>query len=161
MSAYTIMSSPVGELVLVGEPVGAGVVLTGVSMVGGKRDEIRDGWVERPEAFAAVVAQLNAYFAGERTGFDLELGGGGSEFQRRVWAALDAVPYGTTVTYGEIAARIGAPRAAVRAVGAAIGANPLMIVRPCHRVVGANGALTGYAGGVERKQRLLELEHAG
>ncbi|MBF6063629.1 methylated-DNA--[protein]-cysteine S-methyltransferase [Nocardia terpenica] len=161
MSVYTIMSSPVGELVLVGEPVGAGVVLTGVSMVGGKRDRIRDGWVERPGAFAAVVAQLNAYFAGERTGFDLELGGGGSEFQRRVWEALDAVPYGTTVTYGEIAARIGAPRAAVRAVGAAIGANPLMIVRPCHRVVGANGALTGYAGGVERKQRLLELEHAG
>ncbi|KZM75826.1 methylated-DNA--[protein]-cysteine S-methyltransferase [Nocardia terpenica] len=129
MSVYTIMSSPVGELVLVGEPAGGG--------------------------------EGDAEFGGERAGVGLELGGGGSEFQRRVWEALDAVPYGTTVTYGEIAARIGAPRAAVRAVGAAIGANPLMIVRPCHRVVGANGALTGYAGGVERKQRLLELEHAG
>lgn len=82
----------------------------------------------------------------------------GSDFQRRVWKALENIPYGTTLSYGEVAARIGASRAAVRAVGTAIGANPLLIVRPCHRVIGASGALTGYAGGLERKRQLLDLE---
>ena len=82
----------------------------------------------------------------------------GSAFREKVWAALDDIPYGTTATYGEIAARIGAPRAAVRAVGGAIGANPLLVVRPCHRVIGAGGALTGYAGGLDRKVRLLTHE---
>ncbi|NUR38505.1 MAG: methylated-DNA--[protein]-cysteine S-methyltransferase, partial [Streptomyces sp.] len=82
----------------------------------------------------------------------------GTEFRERVWAALDDVPYGATVTYGEIAARAGASRAAVRAVGGAIGANPLLIVRPCHRVIGANGSMTGYAGGLECKTALLTVE---
>ncbi|MFI5779095.1 methylated-DNA--[protein]-cysteine S-methyltransferase [Nocardia sp. NPDC051570] len=161
MTVYTTIDSPLGELLLAGEWTGDSMVLTALSIAGGKRAEVRDGWVRRPEAFAAIIDQLRAYFAGDRTGFDIECGGVGSDFQRRVWQALEEIPYGSTVTYGRIAARIGAPRAAVRAVGAAIGANPLMIVRPCHRVIGANGALTGYAGGIERKRQLLELEHAG
>jgi methylated-DNA-[protein]-cysteine S-methyltransferase len=160
MTVYTTMGSPLGELLLVGEPAGAGAVLTAVSMAGGSGVAVRPDWVRAPGAFAEVVAQLRAYFGGELTRFDIEYTGAGSDFQQRVWDALDDIPYGETVTYGRIAARIGAPRAAVRAVGAAIGANPLLIVRPCHRVIGANGALTGYAGGVERKRQLLELEHA-
>jgi methylated-DNA-[protein]-cysteine S-methyltransferase len=119
---------------------------------------VQDGWRRDPALFGAAEEQLAAYFAGELKDFQLELSTDGSEFRERVWAALDDVPYGSTTTYGEIAARIGAPRAAVRAVGGAIGANPLLIVRPCHRVIGADGALTGYAGGLERKMRLLTLE---
>ncbi|RDI62913.1 methylated-DNA--[protein]-cysteine S-methyltransferase [Nocardia pseudobrasiliensis] len=161
MTVYTTIDSPLGELLLVGEETGAAVVLSALSIAGGKRTGVREGWVERPEAFAEIIAQLRAYFAGERTDFDIEYHGVGSDFQRRVWQALDEIPYGSTATYGQIAARIGAPREAVRAVGAAIGANPLMIVRPCHRVIGANGSLTGYAGGVERKRQLLELESVG
>lgn len=84
--------------------------------------------------------------------------GQGTEFQRRVWGALDTVPYGATVSYGQIAERIGTPGAGVRAVGTAIGRNPLLVVRPCHRVIGADGALRGYAGGLERKEQLLGLE---
>jgi len=160
MTVYTTMDSPVGELLLAGEPSGDSAVLTAVSMAGGRGPAVRPDWIRRPGAFAGITAQLRAYFRGELTRFDIEYAGAGSDFQRRVWDALDEIPYGETVTYGRIAARIDAPRAAVRAVGAAIGANPLLIVRPCHRVIGANGALTGYAGGVERKRRLLELEHA-
>ncbi|MGV9680168.1 methylated-DNA--[protein]-cysteine S-methyltransferase [Nocardia sp. NPDC003482] len=156
MDVFTTVESPVGELVLVGEKVGGSVVLTRVSMGGGT-----GGGVEWGEGFAGIVEQLRGYFAGEVRRFDVEVRGVGSEFQRRVWGALDEIPYGSTVSYGEIAARVGAPRAAVRAVGAAIGANPLLIVRPCHRVIGANGSLTGYAGGIERKRRLLELEGVG
>lgn len=159
MTVYTTIDSPLGELLLAGAPSGDGVVLTAVSMSGAKAAVIRADWIENRAAFTTVIEQLEAYFAGERTGFDLEMSSSGSEFQDQVWRALDEIPYGTTVTYGEIAARIGAPRAAIRAVGAAIGANPLLIVRPCHRVIGANGSLTGYAGGLPRKQQLLTLEH--
>jgi methylated-DNA-[protein]-cysteine S-methyltransferase len=98
------------------------------------------------------------YFAGTLTRFDIEYVPSGSAFQRQVWEALDAIPYGTTLTYGGIGARIGAPRSAARSVGTAIGANPLLVVRPCHRVIRANGSLTGYAGGMERKQLLLTIE---
>jgi methylated-DNA-[protein]-cysteine S-methyltransferase len=115
-------------------------------------------WRREAKAFREVEEQLAAYFAGELKEFRLELSGEGTDFRQRVWAALDDVPYGATTTYGAIAARIGAPRAAVRAVGGAIGANPLLIVRPCHRVIGADGSLTGYAGGLDRKRRLLGLE---
>ncbi|WP_117213593.1 methylated-DNA--[protein]-cysteine S-methyltransferase [Allorhizocola rhizosphaerae] len=117
----------------------------------------------RPEghdAFGEAVRQLEEYFAGERREFELTLRPRGTEFQRRVWAALDEIPYGTTMTYGELAQTVGAPRDRIRAVAAAVGANPLLIVRPCHRVIGANGSLTGYAGGVERKLRLLTIEGA-
>jgi methylated-DNA-[protein]-cysteine S-methyltransferase len=107
-----------------------------------------------------AAAQLRAYFAGELRRFDLPLAAGGTDFQRRVWAAVGTIPYGATATYSEIAATVGHP-SGCRAVGAANGRNPLPIVVPCHRVVGAAGALTGYAGGLERKRALLDLERAG
>ncbi|WP_216902051.1 methylated-DNA--[protein]-cysteine S-methyltransferase [Nocardia alni] len=160
MAIYATMDSPVGELLLVGEQAGDGAVLTALSMAGEKRVAVRDEWDRRPGAFAEIIAQLEAYFRGALQRFDIEWAPVGTDFQRRIWDVLDGIPYGTTVSYGEIAARIGVSRAAVRAVGTAIGANPLLIVRPCHRVIGANGALTGYAGGVERKRELLELEGA-
>ena len=106
---------------------------------------------------AEACAQLHAYFAGERSSFDLPLEPAGTPFHRRVWAAVATIPHGTTATYGELAVQLGAPGAA-RAVGAANGRNPIAIVIPCHRVVGARGALTGYAYGVERKAALLALE---
>jgi methylated-DNA-[protein]-cysteine S-methyltransferase len=109
--------------------------------------------------FKAAADQLDAYFEGERTTFDLPLAPLGSEFQQRVWAALQEIPYGQTESYGEVAERIGSPGAA-RAVGLANGKNPIGILIPCHRVVGANGSLTGYGGGLDRKRQLLDLELA-
>jgi methylated-DNA-[protein]-cysteine S-methyltransferase len=106
---------------------------------------------------AEARAQLEAYFAGERTAFDLPLAPAGTPFDRRVWELVSAIPHGRTATYGELAARLGAPGSA-RAVGAANGRNPIAIVIPCHRVIGARGALTGYAYGVDRKAALLALE---
>jgi methylated-DNA-[protein]-cysteine S-methyltransferase len=111
-------------------------------------------------AFTGIARQLQAYFDGELAQFDLAYAAGGTAFQQRVWSALATIPYGTTTTYGELAAKVGAPRDRIRAVGAAIAANPLMIVCPCHRVIGAGGSLTGYAGGVHRKEQLLTLEGA-
>jgi len=153
---WTTVESPVGPLLLTAEPDGA---LTSLSVPGQKNGRVvQASWRRDPGPFRAAEEQLDAYFAGELKGFRLELRAEGTAFRGRVWAALDDVPYGATVTYGEIAARIGASRVAVRAVGGAIGANPLLIVRPCHRVIGANGAMTGYAGGLERKTALLTLE---
>lgn len=124
----------------------------------GPRD--RSEWQHAPERFTAAAAQLEEYLAGERRTFTLPLAPAvGTPFQRRVWALLDAVPYATTTTYGALAAALGVPRA-VRAAGAANGRNPLSIVRPCHRVVGASGALTGYGGGLPAKRALLALESA-
>ena len=105
-----------------------------------------------------VVAQLDAYFAGTLTTFDIPLTPGGTEIQQRVWAELDAVEYGTSTTYGAITRALDLPRERVQAVGAAIGANPVLVVRPCHRVIGADGSMRGYAGGVDRKGQLLSLE---
>ncbi|WP_371668432.1 methylated-DNA--[protein]-cysteine S-methyltransferase [Streptomyces sp. NBC_00289] len=153
---WTAVDSPVGALLLTAGPTGALASLSVPGQKGGRT--VQDDWRHDPGPFRAAEEQLAAYFAGELKEFRLELLAVGTEFRERVWAALDAVPYGGTVTYGEIAARIGAPRAAVRAVGGAIGANPLLIVRPCHRVIGADGSLTGYAGGLDRKTRLLTLE---
>jgi methylated-DNA-[protein]-cysteine S-methyltransferase len=160
MTVYTTQSGPLGELLLVGEERADGTVaLDSVSVPGQKRGTVvREGWRYAPEAFTAVIAQLGAYFAGTLTRFEVETTTRGTDFQRRVWRALETIPYGTTTTYGELAAGIGAPRAAVRALGSAIGANPLLVVRPCHRVIGADGSLTGYAGGLDRKSRLLALE---
>ncbi|WP_328493162.1 methylated-DNA--[protein]-cysteine S-methyltransferase [Streptomyces sp. NBC_00414] len=153
---YTTLDSPVGELLLTADESGA---LTSLSVPGQKGGRtVGPGWRHAPELFEEAERQLAAYFAGELKEFRLELRASGTEFREKVWDALDSVPYGTTTTYGEIAARIGASRVAVRAVGGAIGANPLLIVRPCHRVIGADGSLTGYAGGLERKVRLLTLE---
>lgn len=164
MTVYAKVGSPLGELLLVGEEsVGApgGVALASVSMPGQKGAAVvREGWREEPAAFAGIAAQLAEYFAGNRTHFDVEYVPGGTEFQRRVWAAVEEIPYGQTVSYGQVAALVGVSGTGVRAVGTAIGRNPLLVVRPCHRVIGADGALRGYAGGVERKERLLGLEGA-
>jgi methylated-DNA-[protein]-cysteine S-methyltransferase len=118
---------------------------------------VQPEWRRDDSAFTEACGQLDEYFAGERTEFDLPLNPAGTPFQRRVWDALKTIPYGEIRSYGEIAEQIGRPGAA-RAVGLANGRNPISIVVPCHRVIGASGALTGYGGGLERKQYLLDLE---
>ena len=153
MIHYRTIDSPIGPLALAGR----GTVLTNLRMVDQTYEPDRTNWVPDDRAFPDAVEQLEAYFAGERTDFDLELSLAGSEFQRRVWQALLTIPYGETRSYGEIAEQIGASGAA-RAVGLANGRNPIAIIVPCHRVIGASGSLTGYGGGLERKQSLLELE---
>ena len=161
MTIYTTMPSPVGGLLLVGLPAKDGVRLTSVSMDGQRyAPEVRAGWREDPAPFAEVIRQLTAYFDGELTAFDLDLAPRGTDFQQRIWQALDSVRYGTTTTYGQLAAQLGVPRDRIQALGAALGANPLAIIRPCHRVVGSDGGMRGYAGGVERKQQLLAHEGA-
>ncbi|MQY28674.1 methylated-DNA--[protein]-cysteine S-methyltransferase [Nocardia aurantia] len=157
MTIYTTWRSPLCELLLVGERTSAGAAVSAIAMAGGRRTAVSPHWTPDADAFAPVVAQLSEYLAGERREFDLEFAVSGTAFQHRVWQALDAIPYGVTVTYSDIAERIGSPRS-VRAVGAANGANPLMIVRPCHRVIGRDGSLHGYAGGLEHKRLLLDLE---
>ncbi|PZT76013.1 MULTISPECIES: methylated-DNA--[protein]-cysteine S-methyltransferase [unclassified Streptomyces] len=165
MTMYATVDSPLGELLLVGERLpGAGqagqAALVSLSLPGQKGGAVRqEGWAHVPSAFDGAAEQLREYFEGRRTRFELVYAQGrGTEFQRRVWAAVEAVPYGETVSYGQIAERVGASGAGVRAVGTAIGRNPLLVVRPCHRVIGADGTLRGYAGGLERKERLLGLE---
>lgn len=153
---WTRCESPLGPLLLTADATGALTSLSVPGQRGGRT--VQGGWREDPGPFRSAKEQLAAYFAGELKEFHLELRTSGTDFRERVWTALDSVPYGATTTYGEIAARIGASRAAVRAVGGAIGANPLLVVRPCHRVIGADGSLTGYAGGLERKVWLLDLE---
>ena len=161
MTIYTTLDSPAGELLLVGEETRDGVALTSVSFTDQRHaPRPQPDWRFAPEPFAEVTRQLEAYFAGELTVFDLDLAPRGTAFQQRVWRALDSVGYGTTITYGALAAQLGVPRDRVPALGAAIGQNPLLIVRPCHRVIGADGTMRGYAGGVERKQWLLGLEGA-
>lgn len=164
MTLHTTIGSPVGDLLLVGEESGTapgGVALSSLTMPGHRNAPgVRQDWRPAPEAFAEVTRQIDRYFAGELTVFDLELRDSGSDFQRSVWDAIDSVPYGTTTTYGKLAAGLGLPRERVQALGAAVGANPVSIVRPCHRVIGADGTLRGYAGGVERKQLLLVHEGA-
>ena len=159
MTSYMMTKSPVGELLLVGEETTDGVALTSVSMPGQRyAPRIQDDWKVLPRAFTGAAGQLEAYFAGELTVFDLDLAPRGTPFQQRIWQALDSVRYGTTITYGELAAQLGVPRDRIVALGAAIGANPLLIIRPCHRVIGADGSLTGYGWGVERKEWLLRYE---
>ena len=153
---YTEMPSPLGRLLLTAEDG----VLTGVHFPGGKHDRPRQpDWLRADDApvLASARSQLAEYFGARRSGFDLPLAPRGTPFQKAVWKALLAVPFGATSTYGAIAAAIRRPTA-VRAVGAAIGANPIGIVIPCHRIVGADGSLTGYAGGLDRKAKLLALE---
>ena len=147
------MGSPLGPLELV-ERGGALVAIRFDAPVGGSPGHQRGGSALLPE----VNRQLAEYFAGDRRVFDLPLDPVGTAFQRRVWQLLAAVPWGTTTTYGALAAALGLPAGASRAVGAANGANPLPVVLPCHRVVGADGTLTGYAGGLPRKALLLRLE---
>ena len=151
---YTTTDSPIGELLLVGDEES----LRGLYMQRGRtRMAVRSSWRRADEPFAAAREQLGEYFAGERTEFDLPLAMAGTGFERAVWAELERIPYGQTTTYGEIARRVGRPDRA-RAVGTANGRNPVAIVVPCHRVIGADGSLTGYGGGLERKRYLLALE---
>jgi methylated-DNA-[protein]-cysteine S-methyltransferase len=149
---YTIFESPVGELLVTGDPESGALATLSFDRRPGA------GW--RRASFAEARQQLEAYFAGESHTFDLPFHDAGTAFQRAVWSAVERIPYGTTTTYGALAEEVGAPRDRIRAVGAAVGANPLLVVRPCHRVVGSDGSLTGYAGGLERKRALLTLEGA-
>ncbi|MDA3664787.1 methylated-DNA--[protein]-cysteine S-methyltransferase [Mycobacterium xenopi] len=156
MILYRTVDSPIGPLTLAGR----GPVLTHLRMVDQTAEPSRAEWVSDGRAFPDAVEQLEAYFAGQRTTFDLQLELRGSQFQRQVWEALLTIPYGETRSYGDIAEQIGAPGAA-RAVGFANGRNPIAIIVPCHRVIGASGSLTGYGGGLDRKGALLELEKGG
>lgn len=151
---YTTMPSPLGELLLTGD----GRHLTGLYMTPHTHGPGRaTGWVRDDAAFADAIRQLQEYFEGTRITFEIPLAPDGTEFQRRVWMALRDIPYAQTVSYGHIAREIGNPKG-VRAVGLANGRNPISIIVPCHRVIGSNGALTGYGGGLARKQWLLEHE---
>jgi methylated-DNA-[protein]-cysteine S-methyltransferase len=151
---FRTIDSPVGTLTIAGD----GTVVTNLRMTDQTHDPAgRGAWRHEPSAFVDAVEQLHGYFDGERTGFDLALRMDGSTFQRSVWDALLGIPYGETTSYGEIARRVGKPGAA-RAVGLANGQNPIAIIVPCHRVIGADGSLTGYGGGLDRKVTLLQLE---
>ncbi|WP_336048496.1 methylated-DNA--[protein]-cysteine S-methyltransferase [Streptomyces sp. CA2R101] len=163
-TSYTTFDSPLGELLLVGEQSSTapgGTALASLSMPEQRgAATVQPHWRPDPRPFTEVVRRLRAYFAGELFRFELAVRTSGTEFQERVWQALDAIPYGTTTTYGRLAEDLGVSRTHVRALGAAIAANPLLIVRPCHRVIGADGSMRGYAAGVERKAALLTHEGA-
>ena len=149
-----VVESPIGRILLVGRTG----ILTGLYLADHENCPPLDpSWIDDDGAFADVVTQLSEYFAGTRQKFDVTVELHGTEFQRQVWNALLEVPYGRTASYGDIANDIGRPTA-VRAVGLANGANPVSIIVPCHRVIGASGTLTGYGWGVERKRWLLEHE---
>jgi methylated-DNA-[protein]-cysteine S-methyltransferase len=153
-NCHTVMDSPCGDLTLVATEG----VLSGLYM-DQQRHRPPDELFGVPDAepFPEVIRQLNEYFAGERIDFDLPIHFGGTDFQRTVWTALCDIPYGKTVSYGQLAELLGRPSAS-RAVGLANGKNPISIIVPCHRVVGSNGNLTGYGGGIERKRFLLDFE---
>jgi methylated-DNA-[protein]-cysteine S-methyltransferase len=154
---WTVMPSPIGDLRIIAGP--DAILAIEFSPFRGLADGRPIG--DREDAHPLLrraVGQLTAYFARELRDFDLPLSPRGTEFQAQVWDQLEKIPYGETTSYGEIAHRLGHTNAASRAVGLANGRNPIPIVIPCHRVIGANGSLTGYAGGVDRKQQLLELE---
>jgi methylated-DNA-[protein]-cysteine S-methyltransferase len=158
-----IVSSPIGRLLLTGD----GHALTGLWMLDSPRisgrhpARIEAGLTPSPAAFTEIAAQLEEYFAGERKEFTMPLAPSGTPFQLAVWTQLTKIPYGSTVSYGDIARALGKRPVASRAVGLANGANPISIIVPCHRVIGSDGSLTGYGGGLERKELLLRLEGAG
>jgi methylated-DNA-[protein]-cysteine S-methyltransferase len=155
-----IVSSPIGRLLLLGD----GHALTGLWMIDADRHTIRGDQADltpRPEAFCEVAAQLEAYFTGDLKEFSVPLAPAGTQFQLAVWTELTKIPYGSTVSYGDIARALGKRLVASRAVGLANGANPISIIVPCHRVIGSDGSLTGYGGGLDRKELLLRLEGAG
>lgn len=154
--AYSWHESPLGRLLLAGDEAS----LHYLSFASGpKAFGPRHDWTYRPAAFPDAKAQLSEYFAGVRRSFDLALTFHGTAFQQSVWRALLTIPFGETMTYGEIAGRLGAPKAS-RAVGAANGANPLPIIAPCHRLLGSTGSLRGFGGGLAAKEFLLALEGA-
>ena len=145
---HDVVDTPIGPLTMEASDRGLSAIRFPGAQPSGDRD---------PAALEAAAAQLREYFAGERTAFDLDLDLVGTPLQRAVWERLQAIPYGETVTYTELAQAVGRPNA-VRAVAAAVGRTPVPVVVPCHRVVGRDGSLTGYAGGLERKRALLDLE---
>ncbi len=149
---FRTTDSPVGRLTLAGRDG----TLMHLRMVDQTYEPSHEGWEPDDTAFPEAVEQLGAYFDGELTEFDVDIALAGTAFQRRVWNALLTIPYGETRSYGEIAQQIGSPGAA-RAVGLANGHNPIGIVVPCHRVIGSNGSLTGYGGGLDRKKSLLNV----
>jgi methylated-DNA-[protein]-cysteine S-methyltransferase len=150
---HALVATPIGDLVVFGPGDGA---VSGAEFADADRIQVDIG-VRDDAAFAEAAEQLRAYFAGELKQFDLALETGGTPFQQRVWQALQSIPYGKTTTYGELASELGNPRA-MRAVGLANGRNPISIIIPCHRVIGADGSLTGYGGGLSRKRWLLAHE---
>jgi len=170
---YDVIDSPVGRLLLTGALLGNAPLanallpnhvraLTGLYLLdaGAHSASVQPGWTRRAGGFAAAAAQLDEYFAGERTEFDLPLAPRGTSFQLAVWEELARIPFGKTVSYGEVAAALGKSPVASRAVGLANGRNPISIIVPCHRVIGADGSLTGYGWGLDRKEWLLRHEGA-
>ncbi len=154
--SYWISPSPVGRLLLVGSPDG----LQALQFQDGAHPlDIQPTWTKSREPFRVVLEQLKEYFDGSRTRFQITLNLQGTSFQRHVWKALKRIPYGRTVSYGEIAKQVDSPNAS-RAVGAANGQNPVSIIVPCHRVIGSNGRLVGYGGGLPIKTALLALEQS-
>lgn len=159
---HVVVDSPIDELTLVTD----GTALTGLYLATHRRTDHRQ-WGERltptqaPPVLGEAVQQLADYFRGERTEFDLPVAPAGTPFQQRVWRALTQIPYGQTWSYRTLAEQVGVGRGGSRAVGMANGRNPVSVVIPCHRVIGADGSLTGYGGGLERKRALLALEQGG
>ena len=151
---YSWFESPVGNLLLVGSRTGLKLLSFGVGKQARRFDP---EWQADSSAFVEAVEQLQSYFAGERTNFDVPLLLEGTDFQKKVWTTLQKIPYGETISYKDLAEAVGNPKA-VRAVGAANGANPIPIIIPCHRVIGNDGSLTGFGGGLPLKKQLLELE---
>lgn len=151
---YRYLDTPIGDLLLAGED---GALCVVSFPEGSRRRDPEPDWIYNDHTLAEACAQLEGYFAGERKAFDLPLRPSGTPFQLSVLDELRKIPYGTTVSYSDIARRIGRPRA-VRAVGAANGRNPIPIIIPCHRVIGARGDLTGFGGGLPTKEALLRLE---
>jgi methylated-DNA-[protein]-cysteine S-methyltransferase len=154
MTCYTYMESPIGRLLLAGDDGG----LLRIGFPEGKNPPVpQPEWRNDARCLAGTIEQLKAYFAGALRDFDLPLRMDGTPFQLKVWRALRDIPYGETISYGELARRIGTPKGS-RAVGLANGRNPIPIVVPCHRVIGSNGKLTGFGGGLKTKEMLLTLE---
>ena len=156
MTLYTQLDSPLGPLTLTGN----GKTLTAIWFATPKHHKVLQNlshWRRDDMAFTEVTKQLQEYFVGQRQVFTIEMAPEGTPFQQQVWMALREIPYGQTMSYGQIARAIGNDKA-VRAVGTANGCNPLAPIVPCHRVIGADGSMTGYAGGLERKRWLLEME---
>ncbi|MEU5025683.1 methylated-DNA--[protein]-cysteine S-methyltransferase [Streptomyces milbemycinicus] len=161
---HTTIDSPYGQLTLVADETATETALAGLYMTDQRHRPAEEtfGAPGDPDEspFAETISQLRRYFAGELTEFDLPLRLSGTPFQRRVWSELQRIPYGETLSYGQLADRLGQPTAA-RAVGLANGKNPVGIIVPCHRVVGSTGSLTGYGGGLDRKRQLLDFEARG
>jgi methylated-DNA-[protein]-cysteine S-methyltransferase len=154
IALYSAVETPLGKLLIVGDAEGLRHIV-----LANRAESLRVDWHFAPSAFPEAIHQLQAYFAGRLKVFDLPLAPQGTPFQQKVWKALQAIPYGQTICYAELAQAVGKPGAA-RAVGAANRCNPLPIVIPCHRVIGKDGRLTGYRGGLELKQKLLQLEQS-